>query len=237
MISTSRQTLAATVVVVLTLFAATSRATPSAGAPRSVVVAPSITRAPVGLDAALLAELNRMRSDPAAYADELAAVAARFDGTLLLRPGLVPVQTSEGVAPVLEAVALLRATQPLPLLAPSAALALAAEEHCRDQAGSGGVGHHGHDGSNSFARISRHGRVDGLSGEVIDYGWSSAREIVFDLLIDDAVPNRGHRIALLRPQFSLAGAACGEHPRYGVMCTVEIAERFAASSDVVAVSP
>jgi uncharacterized protein YkwD len=188
-------------------------------------------------DAALLVELNRLRANPAAYADELVALARQFDGTLLLRPGLAPIQTSEGVVPVAEAIALLRATPPLPLLTASAALALAADEHCRDQAHSGGVGHQGQDGSNSFARVARHGRVDGLFGEVIGYGWSTAREIVIDLLVDDAVANRGHRRALLRPQFAQAGAACGAHPRFGVMCTIEVAERFAADSDVVAVSP
>ena len=237
MTSRSRQFLAATAVV-LSALALPAQAGPLASPMRAaVIVAPSVTQAPAGLDGALLVELNRLRANPAAYADELVAVAGHFDGTLLMRPGFAPVQTSEGVAPVIEAIALLRATPPLPSLTASTALALAADEHCRDQATGGGVGHRGRDGSNSFARVSRYGRVGGLSGEVIDYGWSTAREIVMDLLIDDAVANRSHRRALLRPQFTQAGAACGAHPRFGVMCTVEVAERFSPHDGVVAVSP
>ncbi len=190
-----------------------------------VVVRPRVVDA--DLDDDVLQEINLLRANPAAYAAHLDVWRARFTDTLMLRPAGLPIRTTEGVAPVIEAIAVLRATPPLPPLSPSTALALAARDHVRDQAASGAVGHRGSDGSTSFHRISRHGRSAGRSAEVIDYGWANARDIVLDLLVDDGVADRGHRKNLLLAHYALAGAACGPHARYGVMCVVEVAEAFA----------
>lgn len=201
---------------------------PSAAAGATEIVVVQTHAAPdPHLDDDVLQEINLLRTDPAAYAAHLDVWRARFTDTLMTRPAGLPIRTSEGVAPVLEAIAVLRATPPLPPLSPSTALALAARDHVRDQAATGAVGHRGSDGSTSFHRISRHGRSAGRSAEVIDYGWSSARDIVLDLLVDDGVADRSHRTHLLMARYALAGAACGPHARYGVMCVVEVAESFA----------
>ncbi len=185
------------------------------------------------LESAVLAELNRMRADPAGYARVLEAMRGTFRGDLMLRPrGEPPIKTVEGEPALEEAIAALKAAPPAGPLTPSRGLALAARDQVVDEGPTGAVGHRGTDGSNSFQRISRHGRSDGLSGEVIDYGWSDARDIVVDLLIDDGVKNRGHRNAILRPLYAQAGVSCGDHKRFGVMCVVDMAEDFTESTTV-----
>jgi hypothetical protein len=180
------------------------------------------------LEAAVLAEINTLRGHPHAYADHVRRLVDAFDdrGRLCV-PGARPIPTVEGRDAVVEAArALAGIAAPAPPLSPSSSLAAAAAEHVRDQGATGDVGHRGSDGSNSRARITRHGTCDGVAGEVIDYGWRDARALVVDLVVDDGVKDRGHRVNLLDPVYRTAGVACGPHRVYGVMCVVELAERW-----------
>lgn len=182
---------------------------------------------PTPLEQEVINEINLLRADPSGYARRLEEIQSSYEGVLRMREeGLAPIRTVEGVAPLLEAVAFLKQLRPMGPLASLDALVAAARDHVRDQGPTEAIGHRGSDGSNSFERISRHGRSTGLSAEVIDYGWTSAREIVMDLLIDDGIADRGHRRNLLIPRYVHAGAACGPHRRFGVMCVVEMAEAF-----------
>src|SRR4051794_36991226 len=80
----------------------------------------------------VLAELNVMRRDPPSYATRMEARRPYYAGHLLRIPGEVPLQTNEGVAALDEAVAVLRRTPPLPLIAGSEALMKAARDHASD---------------------------------------------------------------------------------------------------------
>jgi uncharacterized protein YkwD len=180
----------------------------------------------VALARDVLTELNLLRDDPAAYAVYLEEMRGKYQGTLLTRGTLAPIQTVEGEAALIEAIDELKGARRARAMRLSDGLTRAASDHVRDQGPTGGVGHRGSDGSNSLIRISRHGRSSGRSGEVIDYGWTNARDVVVDLLIDDGIADRGHRRSILDPRYSLAGVSCGGHSRYRIMCVVEMAERF-----------
>ena len=67
-----------------------------------------------------------------------------------------------------------------------------------------------------------------LIGEVINYGPETARMTVIMLVIDDGVPDRGHRKNLFNPDFRTAGAAIGPHKGYGAMTVVDMADSFTA---------
>lgn len=182
------------------------------------------------LEGQILRELNLLRADPRAYARHLQAMRHRYDGALLRRePGERPVRTVEGVVALDECIDVLdEQGRPRTPLEENTALARAARDHVVDQGPTGAVGHRGTDGSSSFHRISRHGRSLARSAEVIDYGWTAARDVVIDLLVDDGVADRGHRRALLDDRYRLAGVACGPHARFQMMCVVELAESFTA---------
>jgi uncharacterized protein YkwD len=172
----------------------------------------------------LIAEINRLRADPPAYAARLAAYRAYYDGRIVHEPGeRIGLETREGTAAVDEAIGALRGQPPLGPLATDPALEQAATDHAREQGPRGLTGHRGRDGSDAAVRVARHGLRPNVVGEVISYGPRTASAVVREFLIDDGVRDRGHRQSLLSPLFTRAGAACGPHKGFGTMCVVVFA--------------
>lgn len=170
----------------------------------------------------MVAELNAARTDPAGYARKARAVRALFRGDRLERPGEIPMLTREGTAAVDEAIAFLEAQAPLPAVRPSAALERAAAEHAADQSRTGAVAHTGSDGSGASDRMRRHGRWS-ATGEAIAYGPDRAGDVILQLIIDDGVPDRGHRRILFNPNYTVVGAACAPHPVWRTVCVLDFA--------------
>jgi uncharacterized protein YkwD len=172
------------------------------------------------------AETNAVRRNPSGYAEHLERMLPRFDRKVLERPGRSHLRTEEGAAAVREAIASLKARRPVAPLRWSKGLAAAAADHVRDQGPIGGLEHRGTDGSDPARRASRYGRwVQGLA-ENIAYGENSARAVVIQLLVDDGVPDRGHRDNILDPDWGAAGVACGPHRRYRQICVMDYAAKY-----------
>lgn len=192
-------------------------------ATRTVVVAPPAACC-AEVERGLLAQLNAARTDPVGFARQLEARLPYFRGRLFRRPSDgIARETSEGAAAVREAISALGASAPRPSLARSAGMSRAASDHVRDQGPRGAVGHDGSDGSTTGKRVNRYGQWGVRLTESISYGPATAHDVIADLLIDDGVPNRGHRRNLLDPDVRVAGVACGRHTRYGVMCVIDLA--------------
>jgi uncharacterized protein YkwD len=177
-------------------------------------------------EAGIVAEINRARADPAGYARELRRYRTLYRNGVVWTPGNpVGLRTHEGTAAVDEAIRFLATQAPLPPLAQASHLRRAAADHVADQGASGARGHQGGDGSSPAQRIRRRGGGPyGASGEVIAYGPEDAVSFVRGLIIDDGVPDRGHRILLFSPRFRFAGAACGRHPGWRYMCVVDLSD-------------
>ena len=172
-------------------------------------------------------ELNKVRSNPSAYAEAHIEPRRRyFRGSLFEQPGKIPLQTREGARALDECVGALEGAQPVGLLFPSSGLTSAARDHAEDQEKTGRTGHAGSDGSNMEQRISRHGEWDKLIGENISYGSGNARDIVIQLLIDDGVPSRGHRQNIMNGGFARIGTAIAGHPDYGFVCVMDFAGEY-----------
>jgi uncharacterized protein YkwD len=171
-------------------------------------------------------ETNLVRRDPVGYATHLEAMLPRFEGSLLERPGRPMLRTEEGPFAVQEAIAVLRARAPVPELRWSDGLAAAAADHVKDQGPIGGLEHYGSDGSDPARRAERRGRWITAMAENIAYGDNPARQVVIQLLVDDGVPDRGHRNNILNPQWGVEGVACGPHRDYGQICVMDYAVRY-----------
>jgi uncharacterized protein YkwD len=182
---------------------------------------PSVRFDAAHLDA-LVREVNAARTDPKAYADRLLTFRILFNGDRIQRPGRMTIQTREGPRAVDEAIAALDSQPPLRPLARSAALDRAAASHALDQGRTGAIGHDGSDGSRSADRIRPHGRFS-ATGEAIAYGSDRPEEVVMQLIVDDGVPDRGHRILLLNPDYTLVGVACAPHPTWRTVCVFNLA--------------
>ncbi len=175
----------------------------------------------------VLAEINLARSNPRLYAGFLREFRREYHGKSYRLPGSrALVQTKEGTRAVDEAIRFLDRQRTLPPLAWSTGLAAAAADLVEEEGQSGAVGHFGKPGSGPRQRIERHGKWQGTIGEAISYGPVEARLVVMELLIDDGVPDRGHRKNIFNRAFSLAGVACGPHPAFEGMCAIDFAGEF-----------
>jgi len=224
------QDITVTITVVLSLWASLAGAAPGLGAQDwnwDIALLDTARASPYlsETEKDVILELNKARSDPARYAEMyIRPRLTAFRGGLYSPKGGTPISTQEGVRAVEECYRAMRSAKPLGLLYPREGLSRGARDHVRDQGASGATGHYGRDGSDPGKRASRYGTGD--AGENIAYGADSAAEIVRQLLIDDGVPDRGHRLNTLAPEYRYAGAAVGGHPRYGTMCVINFSESY-----------
>jgi len=176
------------------------------------------------LEKNVILELNKVRSNPKEFAEEyLEELTTAYDGKLYTYPGQNPIQSKEGIRPLLECIQVLKQTEPMPILQPAKGLAKAAADLANDQQQNGGIGHITRNGLTPQNRIEKFGEWDICSAEDITYGSFEARQIVIALLIDDGVPSRGHRKNILNPCFHFAGVANGTHSDYLWMCVIDYA--------------
>jgi uncharacterized protein YkwD len=174
-----------------------------------------------------VAEINLALKNPPLYANYLRVFRKTFRGSSYLLPGTeTMVRTGEGVKGVDEAIRFLSRQKPLPPLSWSTGLAAAAAELADEEGESGTVGHVGKASGGPRERIERHGEWHGSIAENIFYGPGDARQVVMNLIIDDGVPDRGHRKNIFSRAFARAGAACGPHPVYGTVCVIDFAGEF-----------
>ena len=176
----------------------------------------------------VLAELNLARASPAAYAAILA------DYRLLVpsaRPGVIripgfPTTYSEGRPAIDEAIAFLLAQKPLPPLSFSPSLTRASTFLLVSQQRTNTRGHNSPDGTPFRKRLESFGSWSGYLGECLHYGASTPREAVIDLIVEDGIPDRYHRLTIFTPELRIVGISFGPHPSYGSALVMDFAGTF-----------
>ncbi|MDR1047588.1 MAG: hypothetical protein LBL64_07420 [Treponema sp.] len=178
------------------------------------------------LEKDIILEMNKVRSDPAKYAElYIQSRLQYYNGNLYQMPGQIAIQTNEGKKAVEGCVNALSKMRSVELLLPEKGLFMAARDHAVDQGKTGKTGHDGSDKSTPSSRTARYGKGSYI-GENIAYGSNTGREVVVDLLIDDGVPSRGHRQNIMKRDYNQTGTATGPHPQYGSLCVINYARDY-----------
>ena len=175
-------------------------------------------------ESAVLNELNLARTRPAEYASYVEEHKRNYKGPDAILVDGRKFRTAEGIRAVDEAVAFLRSAAPLPALSAAPPLVRSARDHAKNIGPQGMTGHAGTDRSQPPDRINRYGTPRSSFGEAIAFGSISPRLIVVQLIVDDGVPDRGHRKSIFDPAFRVAGVAIGPHTVFGYMCVINFAD-------------
>jgi len=155
---------------------------------QSEVIPPSPVLTPTEEDTqtieqAILAEINRARTNPAAYADWLESLKQYFDGNLLQLPNGETITTQEGLASLEETIVFLRDQTPLSAVNDSDQLNSIAQRILKNP-----------------TRVSTYASS---TSEGI-----TATTIVMKLIIDDGVVERTNRNRIFQPDLANNGVAC-----------------------------
>ena len=154
---------------------------------------------------AMVDEINLVRSNPAGYIPYVEAYKAK----ILRGEGFGSAAVCD------ELIAELRSTPPRSILKPRECLYRAARVHGEDQRPTGDTNHVGTDGSWPWDRVLRACPELTDGNENLVGGPSTVRESVMILLIDDGIPNRGHRKTMLQEDWRYV--ACYKIGKVGMM--------------------
>jgi uncharacterized protein YkwD len=116
----------------------------------------------------------------------------------------------------------LQRQKPLELFHPDRTLTKAAVLHATEYGESGKTGHGGNGGVTG--RVAKYGFLGDAVGECCSYGFSDARGIVCQLLVDKDVSDLGHRKALLSETYRGAGVSIKDHATYDYNCVIDFWE-------------
>eukprot|EP01017_Pseudomicrothorax_dubius_P047606 TRINITY_DN8571_c0_g6_i2.p1 TRINITY_DN8571_c0_g6~~TRINITY_DN8571_c0_g6_i2.p1 ORF type:complete len:189 (-),score=35.94 TRINITY_DN8571_c0_g6_i2:61-627(-) len=160
--------------------------------------------------------LNEGRKNPKTFIPKLNEMKKHFNGNLLSIPGRTGLMTNEGVAAVDEAIAFLGKQKPIAEFKWHDKLAEAARGHAVDLGGKGLQGHDSSDGTSFDVRLKKY--VTGLHstmGENCGYHFElDPYDVVLDLIIDDGVSSRGHRLNIFNEAFISIGVGTAPHKEY-----------------------
>lgn len=172
---------------------------------RTVSVPKAVAPFMMADEVAMVDEINLVRFDPASYAAYIEAYLEE------VRSG----RAYGSIETCQELIRELKGMAPLPTLEPSECLYSAARKHVESQRSGGTILHLGKDGSYPWDRIRREcpDMTDG--NENIVAGPGSVRQAVILLLVDEGIPDRGHRRTLLNKDWKFV--ACVKAGQVGTM--------------------
>ena len=166
----------------------------------------------------VIIETNRIRTNPKAYIPILERYLENFDDNILTRPDKNEcIETQEGPKAYKEAIEFLKNQKPINEIEFDEQASKVAEEYAKIL--SSGEEEKMDDETNIEERVEKYLDYDFAISECIDFGGSTGKEVIVNLLVDDGVKLRTHRENLFSNKFQYYGVAVATHPEYD-FCTV-----------------
>ena len=75
-------------------------------------------------------------------------------------------------------------------------------------------------------RLRKYGNIISCYGENLSFHCEDAKETLLQLIVDDGVPNRGHRENLFNQEFHSMGCFTGAHKDFNTMSSIEYVGAF-----------
>ena len=171
----------------------------------------------------IILALNMVRTDPGRYAElYIRPIASSFFGNRRRINGRNLI-TDEGCVPVEELYIFLIHHVPVPALVTDKRLHSSADELALDQSLTGNTGHISSKGRGFAVRIRSYAQWKKGVSETVGYGGKTGFDIVNNMLIDDGVSDRGHRLIMMDPVFHFVGSSVRPHGTYGFTAVIDYA--------------
>lgn len=116
--------------------------------------------------------------------------------------------------------------KPCGKLVPQEDLHLEASKHAEDLGNSGKASHSSSKGLSYPKRTKYLLAKYSLVSENCQFGYIDPLSIVIDLLIDENIPDLGHRKTILNPELVYAGVSIKPHKKFGYNCVIEFAGKL-----------
>lgn len=117
----------------------------------------------------------------------------------------------------------LKALPSLKPLKPFEKLCQSAAYHANDMGSKGQTGHDSSNGTKCFDRIKKY-YDGGYMAENCSYGFGDALNIVMQLLIDDGIASKGHRMSIISPNYKKVGLSIKPHKSYSYNCVQDFSD-------------
>lgn len=165
--------------------------------------------------------LNEVRQDPSGLIPELQKMKKFYKDKEYRNPTFnYYIMTEEGAAAIDDAINYINTIYPQKPLEIDAGLQEAAREL---------VEHLGPEGLTNSKdpemviekRVKLKINEPGAIAENLSFGWPSAKEIIIQMIVDDGVPSRGHRLNLMSGNYEKVGIAISKHKTFQCVCAIE----------------
>ena len=131
---------------------------------------------------------------------------------LLKRQGKVTLRTKEGKDAVNEAIEYLKERAAVNPLKWNEHVYKSCQDHTNDIGPKGLIQHDSSDGKTGVKeRLRKYGNVVSCYGENLSFHCDEAKDVILQLIVDDGVPNRGHRENIFNPEFNVMACFTGQH--------------------------
>lgn len=174
----------------------------------------------------VLAEINGLRQNPAAYVTFLETLKNGIENNVIVLPGGLRLRLNEGVRAFDDAISELKKTAKLKPFGFSPGLSKVALMQMSDLKGNIRLGHYGSDGSDLEMRLLRVGVPGKEQAENISYNSISAKQIVLNMILDENVAGRPHRKNLLSTRFDQIGISYGTNNQQVGICVLVFNNNF-----------